>query len=402
MGAQKILILTSGPLCRNPRVFKEATTLGGAGFAVTVLTIAASAPLEAIDRALLRDAPFRKITLDASSATGRAAAWLARRAVRFGWESPGAFGPFRRLRRLALAHAADLTIVHTEIAFCIGLDLLAAGRRVAADFEDWHSQDLLPEAQATRPQQLLQNVERDLMHRAVYTSAPSAAMAGALHTTLGGRRPIVLTNSFPLLSTPAPRMAGTSPSFFWFSQTIGPGRGLEGFLSAWSRTTQPSRVCLLGQVHPDYRRTLERRVPEERRARLQFLPPVPPGDLPAVVARHDIGLALEPSTPPNKDLTISNKILHYLNAGLPVLATGTRGQREVLARGPGAGLIVDLASPEALAVQLDALLANPARRRAMSAAARRAAEETFCWEREASVLLSAVRTALASSVNPSA
>jgi glycosyltransferase involved in cell wall biosynthesis len=161
-------------------------------------------------------------------------------------------------------------------------------------------------------------------------------------------------------------------------------------------------VCLLGQVHPDYRRTLERRVPEERRARLQFLPPVPPGDLPAVVAHHDIGLALEPSTPPNKDLTISNKMLHYLNAGLPALATATRGQREVLARGPGAGLIVDLAAPEALAVQLDALLADPARRRAMSAAARRAAEETFCWEREAPVLLSAVRTALASSVNLSA
>jgi glycosyltransferase involved in cell wall biosynthesis len=395
MAAQKILILTSGPLCRNPRVGKEAVTLGGAGFDVTVMTVAAHERFEAFDRALMRGAPFRKTSLAASTLADCAAIWLARRGARFGVESARAFGPFRRLRRKALNHPADLTIVHTEIAFCIGRALLAAGRRVAADFEDWHSQDLLPGTRAGRSRRLLQKVERDLMHSADYTSTTSGAMAAALHLTLGGRRPIVITNSFPLQPAPAPRAHDGPPAFFWFSQTIGPGRGLEAFIAAWSGTRQPSRLCLLGEVSPGYRHELLRGLTASQRARLQFLPLTSPVDLPGVIARHDLGLALEPSSPPNKNLTISNKILQYLNAGLPLLATGTQGQREVLARSPGAGLVIDLADPPALAAQLDTLLADGPRRAGMGAAARRAAEETFCWEREAPILLATVRNALA-------
>ena len=39
MNTKKILILTSAHLCRNPRVVKEATTLGAAGYDVTVMSI---------------------------------------------------------------------------------------------------------------------------------------------------------------------------------------------------------------------------------------------------------------------------------------------------------------------------------------------------------------------------
>ena len=39
MSQKKILILTASHLCRNPRVVKEATTLGTAGYDVTVMSI---------------------------------------------------------------------------------------------------------------------------------------------------------------------------------------------------------------------------------------------------------------------------------------------------------------------------------------------------------------------------
>ena len=58
-----------------------------------------------------------------------------------------------------------------------------------------------------------------------------------------------------------------------------------------------------------------------------------------MIATYDVGLALEPNTPLNKDLTISNKILQYLNAGLAVFATPTQGQREVLSHEASAGCI---------------------------------------------------------------
>src|SRR5665213_735058 len=54
----RILIVTSGPLCRNPRVLKEATALGEAGYAVTVLAPVSLNRYEAFDREILRTAPF--------------------------------------------------------------------------------------------------------------------------------------------------------------------------------------------------------------------------------------------------------------------------------------------------------------------------------------------------------
>jgi glycosyltransferase involved in cell wall biosynthesis len=238
-------------------------------------------------------------------------------------------------------------------------------------------------------------LEHDLLHRAAYVSTTSQAMADALHRTYGGKRPIVVSNSFPLQPLPAPRANAPLPAFFWFSQTIGPGRGLEPFLTAWAATHASSRVVLLGNVDAAYRESLIGALPPPRRSQLEFRDPVAPLDLPALIAEHDIGLALEPSEPANKNFTISNKILQYLNAGLAVVASDTAGQGEVFARAPGIGELVALQDTAALASRLDALLADPARLAASRQAARRAAEATYCWEKEAPVLIRAVEAALA-------
>ena len=401
--ASRILILTSGPLCRNPRVLKEAQALGGHGFDVTVMALANLARFEAYDDEIMRTAPFKKVALDHLSTDwrtrarfngSRIATWLARRAARFGLQSGQALGPLYSLGAMARAFPCDLILVHTELPMVIGKNLLAQGRRVAVDFEDWHSRDLLPGAQTHRPITLISQVERALLREAVYTSTTSEAMAAALQEASGGTRPVVITNSFPLQSAPRPAGRKGVPSCFWFSQTIGPGRGLEAFLAAWQATRAPSRLCLLGDVDPSYREGLIRLLPPEKRSQLEFLPIVSPEELPATIARHDIGLALEESEPANKNYTISNKILQYLNAGLGVLATGTAGQREVLARAPASGHVVDLTQTAELTHLLEALLTDAARRDAMGTAARRAAEEFYCWEKETPRLIAAVEQAL--------
>lgn len=399
-----ILIVTSGPLCRNPRVGKEATTLGRAGFDVTVMTVANVARHEAYDAELMRAAPFRKVALDfvtdhprtrLISFASRLGTWLARKAVRTGLEWPAALGPAFLLGRMAAAQPADLTIVHAELSLQIGAKLLTRGRRVAADFEDWHSRDLLPSLRQSRPLHLVQRAEGALMRGAVYTSAPSDAMASALQAAFGGDKPVVISNAFPLQPAPPPRLHDAPPALFWFSQTIGPGRGLELFLAAWRQTTRPSRLCLLGDISEAYRAKLLCRLSAEKRAQLEFLPLVSPEELPAVIARHDIGLALELNRPPSRDLTITNKILQYLNAGLAVVASNTAGQREVLRHTPEAGILVALHETAGLARALDGLLVAPLRIAAMGAAARRAAEAIYCWEKTEPVLLGAVTGALA-------
>jgi glycosyltransferase involved in cell wall biosynthesis len=396
----RVLIISSGNPCRNPRPVKEADALGRAGFDVTLLTPSGPPELDVLDREITAGAPYRHeiVPLGWNPCLvffRKFRHWLARHTVKYGMQTVQALGIGGPLARRAMALPADLTIAHNEIPFWIGGQLLRRGRRVAADFEDWHSEDLLPEDRRHRPLKLLRKTEAELMRHAVYKSTTSAALSQALADRYGGDLPHVITNAFPLQPDPRTGAPGEPPAFFWFSQTLGPGRGLELFQAAWLRTTQPSRLVLLGETRSNYHQQFLAGLPADFRRRVSFLPLVPPAQLPTLIARHDIGLALEQSFIVNRDLTITNKILQYLNAGLAVVASDTAGQREVLARAPGAGLVVKLGEPGEVALQLDALLADRTRLAAMGLAARRAAEDIFCWEKEAPRLVAIVEAALA-------
>ena len=401
----KILILTSAHLCRNPRVVKEATTLGAAGYDVTVMSISVQPRFERMDLELMRGLPFKRVTIDYAANTlstrftdffQRGSTWAARQLCRkLDIETAQTLGPASALLRFARAFPADLTIVHTEIPIWAAQHLITDGRRVAVDVEDWYSEDLLYADRQSRPTRLLRSAEEFALRHSVYTSATAQSMADALTATYHCAPPIVVRNSFPLqprsrADTPAPTGA---PSFIWFSQTIGPGRGLELFFAAWARTTQPSQVYLLGDERPGYREKLLARLPVARRGDLHFIPLVTPEQLPGKLAEFDIGLALEPRWPLNRNITITNKILQYLNAGLAVIATDTAGQREVMTAATDCGLLITAHETTEFAAKLDALLGDHARLRATQLAARAAAEREFCWEREAPRLLAVVERA---------
>ena len=407
MSRARILILSALHLCRNPRVVKEATTLGRAGYDVTVMTVSASTRFERLDRELARELPFRCVTLDLigrSKATLlrsfllRGATWLSREALKyFSIESPQALGPAYGLRAMARGFGGDLTIMHTEVPTWIARTLIRGGRRVAVDFEDWYSEDLLDADRLGRPLRLLRHAEQFALNHASYVSATSDSMADALARRYGGKRPIVIRNTFPLQpQTRLDRPIGdAAPTFIWFSQTVGPGRGLDLFLSAWNQMQSPSRVVLLGDVRPAYREKLLASVGAEHRDRLEFLPLVTPDELPDRLATFDIGLALESHRPLNRDITITNKILQYMNAGLALVATDTAGQTEVMRAAPGSGLLVAAHETTQLAAQLDGLVADPIKLRECQRASRAAAASQFCWEMDAPHLLAAVERSLA-------
>lgn len=396
-----ILILTSGSLARNPRPAKEAAALAAAGHRVTVLHPGEGEANDRIDRDLAERGGFANPVLDQPVGgrlfRRRLGRWLAIRAIAVGLEDVAALGPGRALLARAARIPADLTIVHNEIALWAGRRLLGR-RRVAADIEDWYSEDLPEQERRHRPLRLLRALERRLLAEAAYVSTTSAALRNALLERHGGKPAVVITNSFPL--QPDPRTVapvdGTLPAFFWFSQTIGPGRGLENFISVWSALSSPSRLILLGEIRREYSDHLRGLIPRDKRGLIAFLPTVPPGELPSVIARHDIGLALEDSSIPSRDFTITNKILQYLNAGLAVVATPTAGQREVLQAAPEAGFIFNPADPLGSSARLNALLKDRPQLRAAQQAARAAAEATYCWEREAPRLVQTVERALAS------
>lgn len=407
MNPRKILILTSAHLCRNPRVVKEATTLGAAGYEVTVMSVSSQARFEHMDRELMRGLPFKRVVLDYTANTPRArladflqrgATWAARRICsELEFETAQTLGPARALLRLARQFPADLTIVHTEIPIWAAQHLIKDGRRVAVDVEDWYSEDLLFADRRSRPIRMLRHAEEVALRQATYSSATAQSMADALTNAYQCPPPIVLRNSFPLqpLSRVDRPAATGAPRFIWFSQTIGPGRGLELFFAAWARTSHPSQVYLLGDERPGYREKLLARLPAARRGDLHFIPLVTPEQLPGKLAEFDLGLALEPRWPLNRNITVTNKILQYMNAGLAIIATDTAGQQEVMAAAPGSGLLITAHETTEYATKLDTLLGDHARLRAAQVASRAAAEREFCWERETPRLLAAVARALA-------
>lgn len=394
----RILILGANPLCRNPRVLKTAETLGRNGYDVTAVTANIREDFASLDRRITAEAPFRTIGVEAP---GPFARFRDRFRIRLGreckrrfqWETPWALGPASRLWRIARTVPADLVIVHNELPFWVGSRLASRpGSRVAADFEDWYSKNLDAPARAVRPVRLLEKWERSLVDHAAFCVAPSRAMADAIHSAFGGTPPMVITNSFPLRPVPAASKNVGPPRLVWFSQTIGPGRGLEEFLFAWSKSTRRSRLLLIGEPKATFRENLLGLVAEDRRGEIEFRPFVAPWDLHDLLAEQDIGLALEKGGTPNSDLTISNKILQYLNAGLAVIASHTSGQDEVARIARGA--VMQFGNEEELRSVLDGWAGDRDALRAARCAARTAAENRYCWEKEEPKLLQAIERTL--------
>lgn len=406
-----ICIITGSHLCRNPRVVKEASALSKAGYKVTVLGPVLSEDLANQDAEILQGAAWKyqatiDLRLDKSNKWKRLSLRLLRRmsaeAVRrLHIELPQALG-YGLNRTLAAARQQnyELYIAHLELGSWVSYELAREGRRVGADIEDWYSHDLLSEVQVTRPIKLLQKCESFLLKHGHHLTTTSHAMASVLAETYKASKPNVVYNCFPWADRasmdrqPKDRLDRSLPSLHWVSQTIGLGRGLETLCAALYKVDTPVAVHLRGACTPTTEVWLRNLFPQDRGHVLYLHDLVSSKDLLSRIAEHDIGLALEPNMPDNKNLTVSNKILHYLLAGLAVVATDTAGQAEIAAAAPTAIHLCTNGNAVSLAAQLNLLLKDPVRLANAKAAALAVAKSHFCWEQQVPVLLNSVEMAL--------
>jgi glycosyltransferase involved in cell wall biosynthesis len=311
----------------------------------------------------------------------------------------------RQTLRLVESLSWDLHIGHQEVGCWTSFTLGRRGRRVAADFEDWYSRDLLPEAQRSRPLRLLREVEHWLLHSASYVSTTSQAMALAMHAASGGRVPEVVYNVFPwedrqsLDKLTMDRVDKSKPSLHWVSKVIGPGRGLELLLDALKSVATPVEVHLRGAHSQQTAAELRGRFPAIHGHQLFLHGPCPAKQLLSRIAEHDIGLALELNQPASRDLTVTYKFFHYLVAGLAVVATNTAGQMEIAASIPDAVLLADQNDPHDLGAKISELVNSKQRLVAAKAAALAGAESRFCWERQATLVVESVERVLRANLN---
>jgi glycosyltransferase involved in cell wall biosynthesis len=409
---QTIALLTGNSLCHNPRVVKEASALARAGYRVCVLGAWSHPDFKARDQRLIEHLPFAFISVFDLTAPGLCngmsrLGWRASKRAAdawfdlTGWQSPRQLGfAIERMFRRALGMSADLYLAHSEPCLYVAARLLRHGRRVGVDMEDWFSEDLLPEARQYRPLRLLRGLETELLSRGAYASCPSQAMSAALAAEYACPPPTVVYNAFAWADRQA--LDGTAmdrgnrkiPSIYWFSTTLGPGRGLDDLLAALPLLRHSVEIHLRGDPAPGFAEWVRTQIPAGWQERICLHPVVTNDQLLARIAEHDIGFAGETSQCRSRDLTVTNKILHYLLGGLAVVASDTSGQREVASQAPVAVQLYPSGDPGGLAARLDALLASPDALARAKAAAPAAAEYIFCWERQEGTLLEAVASAL--------
>jgi glycosyltransferase involved in cell wall biosynthesis len=244
----------------------------------------------------------------------------------------------------------------------LGYRLIKKGKKVAFDFEDWYSEDLLNEARINRPLKLLKKAEAYALKNGAYVQTTSHVLADALANAYNATKPYVVYNTFNTSGvSPAyhDRKNLNVPSLYWFSQTIGPGRGIETVIEALKKVDHPLELHLRGQCSATYNAFLVQLHGVETQHKLYVHSLLSNDQLGAGIKEHDIGLAFEYHQPLNRDLTVTNKIFHYLVNKIPVIASPTSGQCEVEALAAGCVFITEDFSSNALADSINRLLAKP-------------------------------------------
>jgi glycosyltransferase involved in cell wall biosynthesis len=409
---RRVLILSGTQLSANPRVVKEADALSEAGHSVEVVGGLFDESFAERDRAIHESKPWTyKSLVDASSHSARdrmkwfwirARRRLSREAyARLGIENSRQLGYLApEMMGYALERDADLTIVHNAAAIWVGAQMIRRGKRVAVDMEDWYSEDLSVEEKIHFPGDALKVYEGEALRGAAFSTTTSQCMSKALAEAYACEPPAVVYNSFPWSDRDTidglnrDRVDSALPSIGWFSQVIGPRRGLEGLMEALHLIHVPCEVHLRGKASTSYKRELLARAPESWRDTIYFHEQVTHHELLSRIAEHDIGLASEIPHSRSRALTITNKLLLYLLAGVPAAASDTHGQREVAALAGDAVFLYSGESAAECASVLSRLLSNSTLRLRARAKAVDAAKDIFSWERSAGVLVSGVEKAL--------
>jgi glycosyltransferase involved in cell wall biosynthesis len=411
----KICIVTTRHISYNPRVLKEADTLSAAGHAVVVVTVNNSDRQAAFDEELMRQRKWILRTVNfRKERKAERGNWLylSLKQRLFLFASALGFGggiaeraaekAFDPLLALASGEKADLYIAHHAEALGIGYRAARGnGVRFAFDAEDFHT-GMNETATVSLQDKLVEYLERKYLPRAVYITAASRGIGDAYRKKYGVSPPGTILNVFPFEELPA-AAPGDPVRFYWYSQVIGPNRGIELLLEAASRISQPSsrinppfEIHLRGSLYSDeYRDQLKAKYEATGVwANVYLHEPILAERLIADANRFDVGLALESDISVNRNICVTNKVFSYLMSRLVIIGTDTEGQKEIFAQFPRASRICAMDNPDALAAAMEYYIIYKDRLVEGKKAADAAVRDTFSWELESKKLLKYIEEAL--------
>jgi glycosyltransferase involved in cell wall biosynthesis len=272
------------------------------------------------------------------------------------------------------------------------------GALYAFDAEDYHLGELPELPQYNVERQSVHAIEKYYLGGCSYVTAASPGIADAYAQTYKIKRPTVILNVFPRARAPCECTAGgissPGPSVYWFSQTIGPNRGLECAVNAIGLARSQPHLYLRGIPARGFVEHLRTMAAVSAVAdRIHILPPALPSDLERLATAYDVGLVGETGYSPNRRIALTNKLFIYLLAGVPVVMSDIPAHKEFASEAGIAAQLYAADDADSLAAVLDTFLGDPKMLAARRAAAFHLGQTRFNWETEQLTLLNCIRTA---------
>jgi Glycosyl transferases group 1 len=406
----RVCVVTAGHLSTCPRMLKTADALHDAGYQVRVISTRHVGWAWAADQCVKkrRAWTWQVVDYDRASARGKQltsgvrfrgakAAALATGAARV----PLAVG----IRGYSRVHDELVSAIASEPAdFVYGgttgaLAAVAAGAqrlgvRFGLDLEDFHSAEQTGDG-SELAHALAERIESDVLPTAAFLTAGSAMIAAA-YSTKYDVQPTPIHNTFSINFATESNRDGRL-RLYWFSQTLGPGRGLEDVIAAAGRCGITAEFHLRARPIPEYATHLtafQARVAPS--LELIFHDPDSPDRMIELAHGYDLGVSTEDGAVLNHRLCLGNKIFTYLAAGLPVLLTSTPAQGRLAADLGLAAALYEPGDVESLASILQRWDSDSSLRCAAAHEARAAALRRWHWEHveDRGALLNAFRIAL--------
>jgi glycosyltransferase involved in cell wall biosynthesis len=407
----RVCVVTAGHLSTCPRMLKAADALAGAGYDVRVVSTNHTPWATVTDRKVLATRAWASTVVDYGRDTARAtqvATGVRLHAARVASATVGA-------DRVAMPVAIRAySRIHDELVDAVAAEpadfvyggttgALAAVAESAErlrvpygiDFEDLYSGEHAPDSEVTNV--LAARIERQVIAGAAFATAGSPMIADAYEQAYGVR-PIPVHNTFSVtpLETTGER-ADRPLRLYWFSQTLGPGRGLEDILRGVGRMGGPVELHLRARPIPSYLDSLLS-LQREVAPNLQIVrhDPAAPDDMVRLAQSYDAGLACDEPLGRSRQFCLANKIFTYLAAGVPVIMSRTPAQSKLEFCLDSAAFGYDCGDVESIASVLSRLALNPDLRMQSQNAARAVAERRWHWEHpeDRGALLAAVAGAI--------
>lgn len=410
MTRKKIVLISSGQPALNPRLVKEADALTEAGYDVTVLYQYWNKWGTDMDTELFKTRNWKSIRVGGSPHQEKATYWasrilqkISRTLVKYSGSTAflagNAIGRASLLLKTeALKHAADLYIAHNLPALPAAVNAARKNQSKSGfDAEDFHRNEV-SDLSDDLSYKLAVVMENNYFPFLNYLSTASPLISERYKELYPAINPGTIRNVFPRdkgLSIPS--KISDKLRLFWFSQTIGTGRGLEEIISAiGSLEPKQFQLHLLGN-HDDFTiRTLRNMAqisgmdPED----IFFYEPVSPDGLLEFASQFDIGIACETGYPANRDICLTNKLFTYIQAGLGLVVSNTKAQKLFVKEYPDCGMLYDKNSAESLKNVLKYYSVHPERLSEIRSYNLELGKSELNWDLEKNIFLKIVAETL--------